>query len=178
MSERSARNWKDGPLPSEGKQPRTWRTREDPFAGVWDEKVVPLLNSDVEGVLDATTVLVVLNDGKQEAEKFTEGQVRTLQRRMRDWRALHGPGKEVFFEQVHPPGKEASIDFTHGTELGVTVRGALLVHLLFELVLSFSSWTWVKVAFGETYEALVSGSPDPLKFDSSGREFARADPAA
>ena len=157
MSERSARNWKDGPLPSEGKQPRTWRTREDPFAGVWDEKVVPLLNSDVEGVLDATTVLVVLNDGKQEAEKFTEGQVRTLQRRMRDWRALHGPGKEVFFEQVHPPGKEASIDFTHGTELGVTVRGALLVHLLFELVLSFSSWTWVKVAFGETYEALIDG---------------------
>lgn len=157
MSERSVRNWQEGPLPSEGKKPRAWRTREDPFAKVWKDQVEPLLVRDEKGVLDATTVLEVLNEGADKGEGFDEGQVRTLQRRMRDWRALHGPPKEVFFEQEHPPGKQASIDFTHGTELGVTVRGVLLVHLLFELVLSFSGWTWLKVAFGETYESLIDG---------------------
>lgn len=155
MSERTARKWQDGPLPSETKESRTWRTRPDPFAGVWEQKVVPLLERDEKGVLEAKTVLAVLREA--EPERFHEGQVRTLQRRMRDWRALHGPEKEVIFPQEHTPGREAALDFTHGTELGVTVRGVLLVHLFFELVLSFSGWTYVRLAFGETFEALVAG---------------------
>ena len=89
--------------------------------------------------------------------RFVDAQVRTLQRRLRDWRAIHGPEKEVFFEQVHVPGREAALDFTRCTELGVTVRGVLLVDPLFEFVLSFSGWTWVELAFGETFEALVAG---------------------
>ena len=157
MSERAARDWKAGPLPSECKPSRTWRTRADPFAVVWEERITPLLILDKEGVLDATTILEALNEGKPRSEQFAEGQVRTLQRRLREWRALHGPEKEVFFQQEHPPGHQASVDFTHGTELGVTIRGELLVHLLFELVLCFSGWTWVQLAFGETYEALVGG---------------------
>lgn len=63
----------------------------------------------------------------------------------------------MFFEQVAAPGREAAIDFTHGTDLGVTVAGEILPHLLFEFVLSYSHWTWVAVAFGETFEALVAG---------------------
>lgn len=157
MSERAGRDWKTGPLPSECKPSRTWRTRADPFIAVWNERVVPMLVLDKEGVLDATTILEVLNQDKPVSEHFADGQVRTLQRRLREWRGLHGPEKEVFFEQVHPAGKQASVDFTHGTELGVTVRGVLLVHLLFEFVLSFSGWTWLEVAFGETYEALAGG---------------------
>jgi hypothetical protein len=157
MSVRAARDWKTGPLPSECKPSRTWRTRADPFAAVWEERVVPLLILDKEGILDATTILEALNEGKAESEQFAQGQVRTLQRRLREWRALHGPEKEVFFQQEHLPGRQASVDFTHGTELGVTIRGELLAHLLFELVLSFSGWTWVQLAFGETYEALVVG---------------------
>jgi len=157
MSERAARDWQTGPLPSECKPARTWRTREDPFLRVWEGRVVPLLVADKDGVLDATTILDVLNEGAASGEQFGSGQVRTLQRRLREWRALHGPEREVFFEQEHPPGRQASVDFTHGTELGVTIRGELFVHLLFELVLSCSGWTWVQVAFGETYEALVGG---------------------
>ena len=71
--------------------------------------------------------------------------------------ALYGPEPEVFFEQVAVPGREAAIDFTHGTELGVTIAGEPFPHLLFEFVLSYSHWTWVAVAFGETFEALVAG---------------------
>ena len=43
MSERSARRWQCGPLPSETKQERRWRTRPDPFDGVWEEEILPLL---------------------------------------------------------------------------------------------------------------------------------------
>lgn len=155
MSVRTARKWESGAMPSETKTPRSWRTRADPFAKVWDLEVVPLLERDDKGVLEAKTLMEVLM--KNHPAEFEAGQARTLQRRMRDWKALHGPEREVFFPQEHVAGREAAVDFTHGTELGVTVQGQLLVHLLFELVLSFSSWTWVQLAFAETFEALVAG---------------------
>jgi hypothetical protein len=155
MSVRTARNWETGPLPSETKRPRDWRTRPDPFSSVWDGEVVPLLVADDKRVLEAPTVLAVLNE--KHPGEFHAGQVRTLQRRMRDWRAVHGPGKEVFFEQEHVVGREAAIDFTHCEELSVTVAGKPFPHLLFEFVLSFSKWLWACVAFAETFEALVAG---------------------
>ena len=76
---------------------------------------------------------------------------------MRDWRALHGPDREVYFQQEHPPGREAQMDFTHCGELGVTVGGEPFSHLLFQFVLSHSGWRYVEVAYGETFTALVSG---------------------
>ena len=155
MSVRSARKWESGPLPSEARTARDWRTRPDPFAAVWETDVVPLLEADDRRVLEATTVIGVL--AEKHAGVFEAGQVRTLQRRMRDWRAVHGPQKEVFFEQQHVPGREAAIDFTHCEELGVTIGGEAFAHLLFEFVLSFSKWLWACVAFAETYEALVGG---------------------
>jgi len=155
MSARSAHNWKTGPLPSQTKQQRHWRTRPDAFEGVWDTDVVPLLERDEAGVLEATTILDELV--RRYGDRFSESHLRTLQRRVRDFRALHGSGKEVFFEQQHPPGREAAIDFTNCTSLGVTIAGELFVHLLFQFVLSFSKWRWVTIAFGETFEALVSG---------------------
>jgi len=70
---------------------------------------------------------------------------------------LHGPEQEVFFPQEHPPGREAQLDFTHGSELGVTICGEAFGHLFFEFVLSYSGWRFVDLAFGETLEALVKG---------------------
>ncbi len=155
MSVRSARTWQVGPLPSATPTAREWRTRPDPFAEVWDEAVVPMLQRDARGIVQATTLLAELE--ARFPGRFTAGQVRTLQRRVRDWRALQGPPREVYFPQVHEAGREAAIDFTHATDLGVTIQGTPLRHLLFECVLSFSGWTWVAVAFGETFEALVAG---------------------
>src|SRR5271170_7013715 len=68
-----------------------------------------------------------------------------------------GPDKEVYFPQEHVPGRTASMDFTHATELGVTITGVLFVHMFFELVLAYSGWRFVQLAFGETFEALVKG---------------------
>jgi hypothetical protein len=155
MSLRTAREWDTGPSPSATKQPRDWRTRPDPFLAVWRTEVEPLLRSDVKGVLEAKLVLEVLRS--RYPEQFHAGQARTLQRRFRDWRARHGIEPEVFFEQVAAPGREAAIDFTHATDLGVTIAGEPFPHLLFEFVLSYSHWTYVAIAFGETFEALAAG---------------------
>jgi len=89
--------------------------------------------------------------------------LRTLQRRVLEWRATQGPGKEVYFEQVHPAGREAQIDFTHAEELRVTIAGQPFPHLFFELLLSYSKWRFVELAFGETFEALVQGTQDGFK---------------
>src|ERR1700737_1604347 len=154
MSLRTAREWDTGPAPSTTKQPRDWRTRPDPFAAVWGTDVEPLLRRDLKGVLEAKLVLEVLR--MRYPEQFHAGQARTLQRRFRDWRARHGVEPEVFFEQVAVPGREAAIDFTHATDLGVTIAGEAFPHLLFEFVLSYSHWTWVAIALGEAFEALAA----------------------
>lgn len=156
MSERSARTWQHGPLPSQTKTPRDWRTRTDPLAGVWERVVVPLLADDKDRVLEAPTVLRELR--KADPERFdTDEHLRTLQRRIRDWRATQGPNRHVIFPQEHPLGREASIDFTCCNELQITIAGVLFPHLLFEFVLSASSWTWLCLAFRETFEALMAG---------------------
>ena len=155
MSERTARKWQRGAIPSETKEPRSWRTRTDPFEAVWGSEIEPLLESDENGVLEAQTIMDVLE--KKHPGQYDNGQLRTMQRRIRDWRALHGPNKVVKFPQQHVPGREGSFDFTHCTELGVTILGKPFAHLIFEFVLSFSGWTWIMLAFGETFEAMVAG---------------------
>lgn len=156
MSERSARKWQRGALPSETKVARTWRTRADPLEGVFDEVVVPWLEADDERVLEARTLLLELR--KKHPERFADDSVlRTLQRRVEHWRALHGPERTVYFPQVHPAGREAAFDFTDASDLGVTIAGVLLTHLLFVMVLPSSGWMWACVAASESFEALLRG---------------------
>lgn len=170
---KSARKYEDGGLPSEVRVPHTWRTRDDPLADAWETHVVPLLKQDQAGELLATTIL---DDLKAKwPQKYTDAHLRTLQRRVSQWRALFGPGREVFFQQEHPPGRECQIDFTHGTELGVTIHGDPFEHLWFQLVLSCSGRRYVELAFGETYEALTQGIQNAF-WDMGGRtEIVRSD---
>ena len=155
MSERTARKWQRGPLPSATKKRRTWRTRPDPFTAVWSSEIEPLLVADKEVKLEAKTILKELC--KRRPGEFEAGQLRTLQRRVRQWRAHHGPAKEVYFPQEHRPGRMASIDFTHGKELGVTIAGLPFVHMFFQFVLAYSGWRYIQLAYAETFEALLSG---------------------
>ena len=155
MSERSVRNWNKGPLPSEKKDRRRQRTRPDPFAGVWAEEVEPLLEADVDRILAAPTVLEWLDE--RHPGRFNASHLRTLQRRIRDWRALNGPEREVYFEQEHPPGREAQMDFTHCDSLKVTIGGEPFAHMVFEFILSHSGWRYAQICFSETFVALVSG---------------------
>ena len=167
MSVRSARKWQSGPLPSQAKPEHRWRTRPDPFDGVWEDEIEPLLRNDPTGQLKATTIIDWL--AEQHPGRFSASQLRTLQRRLQDWRALHGPDQEVYFPQVHPPGREAQFDFTHCGELKVTIAGQSYPHLLFQLILSHSGWRYAEVAAGETFLALQQGlqnalwTPDPVR---------------
>src|SRR5206468_8526177 len=117
ISERSARRIdREATLPSQ--KPRAyWRSRPDPFADVWDSEVVPLLKS--APTLMAVTVLRKLQE--EHPGRFPDGQLRTPQRHIRQWRALHGPGKEVFFPQDHAPGQRGLSDFTDMNGLGITI---------------------------------------------------------
>ena len=160
MSERSARKWQCGPLPSETKTERWWRTRPDPFNGVWEEDILPLLGGEAAGRLRATTIIEWLEE--RFPGRFSASQLRTLQRRLQDWRVLHGPEQEVYFPQEHPPGREAQVDFTHCNSLGVTIGGGPYRHLLFQLVLSHSGWRYAEVVAGETFLSLKQGLQNAL----------------
>ena len=160
MSERSARKWQCGPLPSETKTERRWRTRPDPFDGIWEEEILPLLRGEAAGRLRATTIIEWLEE--KSPGRFSASQLRTLQRRLQDWRALNGPDQEVYFPQEHPPGREAQLDFTHCNSLGVTIGGRRYRHLLFQLVLSHSGWRYAEVVAGETFLALKQGLQNAL----------------
>ena len=154
MSERSARKWRCGPLPSETKQERWWRTRPDPFDGVWEEEILPLLGGEAAGRLKATTIIEWLEE-RWPGRRFSASQLRTLQRRLQALRqaqeasAQRCPDQEVYFPQEHPPGREAQIDFTHCNSLGVTIGGRPYCHLLFQLVLSHSGWRYAEMVAGE-----------------------------
>jgi hypothetical protein len=155
MSVRSARHWQAGPYPSQARKPHLWRTRPDPFAGVFDSDIAPLLAADERRLLEGRTLLGELD--RRHPGCFSVSQLRTLQRRIREWRALHGPEQEVYFPQDHRPGREAAFDFTNCNDLGVTIGGEPFAHLLFELALSYSGWRWQMVAASESFEALAAG---------------------
>jgi hypothetical protein len=155
MSERTGRKWQRGPLPAQPREPRSWRTRPDPFAAVWESDIVPLLEADTDGGLETKTIFDELC--RRRPGIFELGQLRTLQRRVRDWRAVQGPEQEVIFPQTHVVGRMGALDFTDCRELCITVGGLPFGHLLFHFVLAWSGWHWVQVAYSETFEALVSG---------------------
>ena len=85
------------------------------------------------------------------------GQLRTLQRRVKQWRALEGPLKEVFFEQRHEPGELCQSDFTNMNKLGVRIQGQPFDHLIYHFVLTYSNWEWGTVCFSESFESLSVG---------------------
>ena len=158
IDEKTARKYRRlGRLPSEVRMDHTWRTRPDPFAGVWPQIEEQLtLNPGLE----ALTLLAWLQ--RQYPGRFADGQLRTLQRRVKQWRALSGPAKEVFFAQVHHPGRLCASDFTHCTSLGITINGQPLPHLFYHFVLTYSNWETGTLCFSESFESLSTGLQNAL----------------
>jgi hypothetical protein len=158
MDRKTARKYvAAGRLPSEMKPPRTWRTRADPFEEEWPE---------IEGLLKALPELEskALFEYLQarSPERYEPGQLRTLQRHVRRWRAQHGPDQEVFFPQAHRAGEAGQSDFTNGNELDISIAGQPLPHLLYHFVLPYSNWEWATVARSESMLALRTGVQSSL----------------
>ncbi len=153
MDRKTARKYVGaGKLPSELKTPRTWRTREDPFVDVWPEIEQQLQESPG---LEAKTLFESLQE--KEPGRYGWGQLRTLQRRIREWRARSGPEKNVFLGQAHRPGERAQTDFTWATELLITIAGVPFVHMLCVFALPYSNWRWATVCLSESMAAIRKG---------------------
>ena len=92
-----------------------------------------------------------------------DGTRRTLERRIRAWRALHGANQEVIFRQVHEPGRMGLSDFTDMADLGVTIAGVRLDHRLYHFRLAYSGFAHAHVIRGgESYVALAEGLQNAL----------------
>ena len=160
ISERTARQVdKDPRLPSQGKTTRSWRTREDPLIAVWP-RALEMLNGPAG--LMAVSIFETLQE-EFGADVMPDSVRRTLERRIADWRALHGPDKEVFFPQRHAPGRQGLSDFTVADELDVTLAGQAFPHRLYHFRLAYSGWEHVRVILGgESFSAVAEGLQDAL----------------
>jgi hypothetical protein len=158
MDEKTARKYRRlGKLPSELERQHTWRTRKDPFEDSWHEIKLML---EINPGLEAKTIFEDLQ--RRNPGRFADGQLRTLQRRIKIWRASEGPPKEVFFTQVHTPGQLGQSDFTHMNKLGITIGGRPFDHLIYHFVLTYSNWESGTICFSESFESLSEGLQNAL----------------
>ena len=158
MDRKTARDYlKDPRLPSERKEDRTWRTRADPFGEEW-EKIREQIATNPG--LEARTLFEALQ--RQYPGRFAAGQLRTLQRRLKHWRATAGPEQEVFFAQQHVAGRLGQSDFTRMGELNITIGGQSFPHLLYHFVLTYSNWEDVSLCYSESFESLSEGLQNAL----------------
>lgn len=154
MDRTTARKYRDlGKLPSELKAPRTWRTREDPF----DEEDWADVRRRLEVAPELEAKALFEHLARRRPDRYSEGQMRTLQRRIKRWRAQEGPPKEVFFAQEHRPGEAAQTDFTSCNELKITIAGEIFDHMLCQVVLPYSNWQCATVCRSESLISLRRG---------------------
>jgi hypothetical protein len=158
-----------GKLPSDVSQPRGYRTRADPFAADW-AMVEAMLESAPS--LEARTLFEWLCE--QDPERYQPGQLRTFQRRVRMWRALHQEQVAVL-EQVHRPGEVLETDGTWLNELRVSIQGQPFRHILIHSVLPYSNWEWGRIAQSESLGALHLGLRSTLTKLEHVPEYHRTD---
>ncbi len=146
-----------GQFPSETAHPRQYRTRADIFAADW-----PTLEEMLRAAptLEAKALFEWLCE--QQPGRYQEGQLRTLQRRVAQWRARNQEQVAVL-EQVQRPGEVLQTDGVWLTELGITLQGVALPHLLIHSVLPYSNWEWGVVAHSESLNAIRSGVQSTLQ---------------
>jgi len=148
---------KDRRLPSTKKAPRE-RRRPDPLGSVWDSEVVPLLKG-----APGLRPVAIFEEIRRRHPELGVGVRRTLERRIRAWRALFGPEQEVMFRQVHKPGWMGLSDFTDMADLMITVAGQALDHRLYHFRLAYSGFEHAHVVLGgESYVALAEGLQNAL----------------
>jgi len=134
------------------------RRRPDPLSGIFDEEIVPIL----EQAPDLRTV-GIFEELMRRHPELGRGVRRTLERRVREWRAKHGPERELVFRQTHPPGQLGLSDFTDAGGLGVVVAGEPLDHRLYHFRLAYSGFSHMHVVLGgESFTALAEGLQQAL----------------
>jgi hypothetical protein len=158
FSERSGQRIEAGDYqPNRGKV-RDWRTSADPLAPVWESELEPMLRR-APGLKPMT-----LFEYLQAQYPGHYPQVlRTLQRRVAAWKALHGPTPEVMFELRHEPGMMGFSDFTELKGIEITIQGKVFEHLIYHYRLGYSGWQYAQIVQGgESFIALSEGLQNAL----------------
>ena len=149
---------KDSRLPSEKTKVKRTRRRPGQLAGIFEEQVVPMLEK-----CPNLRAVAVYREVMRLNPQLAPGVRRTLERRIRDWRAQHGPQQEVIFRQRQEPGRMGISDFTDMNRIGVTIGGCKFDHKLYHFRLAWSGFTHVDVVQGgESFAALAQGVQDAL----------------
>lgn len=147
----------DSRLPSQKQAPRQ-RRRPDPLADIFDAEVVPLLKA-----APGLRAVAVFEEMVRRHPDLGGGIRRTLERRIRGWRAMHGHDQEVIFRQVHEPGRMGLSDFTDMGHAGVSIAGVGLDHRLYHFRLAYSGFEHAHVVLGgESFVALAEGLQNAL----------------
>jgi transposase InsO family protein len=148
---------KDLRLPSQKKAPRE-RRRPDPLAEIWEREIVGFLKA-----APGLRPIAIFEELRRRHPDLDPKVRRTLERRIRAWRAAYGPDQEVIFRQEHPPGRMGLSDFTDMGDTGVSVAGAALDHRLYHFRLAFSGFEHAHVVLGgESFVALAEGLQSAL----------------
>jgi hypothetical protein len=134
ISVRSGRDIEHGKHTDPHLQPRTWRTRKDPFGEVWASILEPMLEQ--APALQAITLLEHLQS--LHPDQYDDKLLRSLQRRVKTWKATKGPEKEVMFRQQQPPGHQGLSDFTTLKRISLTIQGQPFKHLIYHFRLPYS----------------------------------------
>lgn len=159
VSERTGRRIDTGELSTQPKPRRSWSTRPDPLSGIWQEILEPLLAKNPK--LLPSTLMEFLYDNYP--DRYDAKILRTLQRRVKAWKAKYGPDKEVMFRQIKIPARLGLSDFTTLKKVTITLQGKAFSHILYHYRLAYSGWCYVKVICGgESFTALSTGLQDAL----------------
>ena len=147
----------DPRLPSMKKGPRG-RRRPDPLGDLFESEIVPMLKA-----APGLRPIAIFAEMARRHPDLGDGVRRTIERRIRSWRALHGAEQDVIFRQTHEPGRMGLSDFTDMADLGIRIAGAPLEHRLYHFRLAYSGFEHAHVVLGgESFTALAEGLQNAL----------------
>ena len=134
------------------------RRRPDPLEAIFDTEIAPMLEAAPH-----LTAIAIFEEVMRRHPNLKPGIRRTIERRVREWRAVHGPEQEVIFRQIHEPGRLGLSDFTDMGDITVTIAGERLVHRLYHFRLAYSGFEHAHVVLGgESFVALAEGLQNAL----------------
>ncbi len=159
MCEKTARKYlKAGKPPSELKKAYTFKyPMENPFKDIWNKSIDFLEHNPG---IEAKSLFEYFQS--EYPGKYDDGELRTFQRKVKEWKATEGPCKEVFFPQEHHPGELCEADFTNMNHLNITINKEKFNHLLFHFVLTYSNWEAGSMCYSESFESLSEGLQNAL----------------
>lgn len=171
ISERTARRIESGKHRPNRGRPRNWKTRQDPLNGLWEKELKPMLEGEPR--LEATTLFEALQE-RYPGEY--DDKLRTVQRRVSQWKASQGKPKEVMFKLRHEPGEMGLSDFTQLKGVCITIGGKGFQHKLYHYRLAYSGWQYVQVIQGgESFIGLSQGLQNALHASGGAPKTHRTD---